>query len=154
MFSDVSLRMSQKQVWCTDEVALSNKTHSVIWEELVGWIFSVSISTHLLLKWYVYLSFSFRMNVIIISKFFCLGTMRLCLHAEQTLWIPPAGTTEWVYSTTTRCSVMRPVCWFDVLMWFLKSSTHEQVGQELSGQARCPFESGQSNVGLFAGETH
>ncbi|XP_057210695.1 semaphorin-6D [Triplophysa rosa] len=30
-------------------------------------------------------------------------------------------------------------------------STLEQVGQELSGQARCPFESRQSNVGLFAG---
>lgn len=28
----------------------------------------------------------------------------------------------------------------------------EQVGEELVGQARCPFESGQSNVGLFAGE--
>ncbi|TNM92648.1 hypothetical protein fugu_018050 [Takifugu bimaculatus] len=27
----------------------------------------------------------------------------------------------------------------------------EQVGEELVGQARCPFESGQSNVGLFAG---
>lgn len=29
----------------------------------------------------------------------------------------------------------------------------EQVGEELVGQARCPFESGQSNVGLFAGES-
>ena len=28
----------------------------------------------------------------------------------------------------------------------------EQIGEELVGQARCPFESGQSNVGLFAGE--
>lgn len=28
----------------------------------------------------------------------------------------------------------------------------EQVGEEVVGQARCPFESGQSNVGLFAGE--
>ncbi|XP_039675573.1 semaphorin-6D-like [Perca fluviatilis] len=27
----------------------------------------------------------------------------------------------------------------------------EQVGEEVVGQARCPFESGQSNVGLFAG---
>uniref|UniRef100_A0A672FPH0 Sema domain-containing protein n=1 Tax=Salarias fasciatus TaxID=181472 RepID=A0A672FPH0_SALFA len=27
----------------------------------------------------------------------------------------------------------------------------EQVGEDLVGQARCPFESGQSNVGLFAG---
>ncbi|KAK2887781.1 hypothetical protein Q8A67_016009 [Cirrhinus molitorella] len=30
-------------------------------------------------------------------------------------------------------------------------STLEQVGQELLGQARCPFESRQSNVGVFAG---
>ncbi|XP_048059360.1 semaphorin-6D-like isoform X2 [Megalobrama amblycephala] len=30
-------------------------------------------------------------------------------------------------------------------------SSLEQVGQELSGQARCPFESRQSNVGVFAG---
>uniref|UniRef100_A0A8C1PID9 Sema domain, transmembrane domain (TM), and cytoplasmic domain, (semaphorin) 6D n=1 Tax=Cyprinus carpio TaxID=7962 RepID=A0A8C1PID9_CYPCA len=29
--------------------------------------------------------------------------------------------------------------------------TLEQVGQELLGQARCPFESRQSNVGVFAG---
>lgn len=29
----------------------------------------------------------------------------------------------------------------------------EQVGEELVGQARCPFESGQTNVGLFAGES-
>lgn len=29
----------------------------------------------------------------------------------------------------------------------------EQVGEEVVGQARCPFESGQSNVGLFAGES-
>lgn len=29
----------------------------------------------------------------------------------------------------------------------------EQVGEELVGQARCPFESGQSNVGLFAGQS-
>lgn len=28
----------------------------------------------------------------------------------------------------------------------------QQVGEELVGQARCPFESGQTNVGLFAGE--
>lgn len=28
----------------------------------------------------------------------------------------------------------------------------EQVGEEVVGQARCPFESVQSNVGLFAGE--
>uniref|UniRef100_A0A3Q3X2Z9 Sema domain-containing protein n=1 Tax=Mola mola TaxID=94237 RepID=A0A3Q3X2Z9_MOLML len=27
----------------------------------------------------------------------------------------------------------------------------EQIGEEVVGQARCPFESGQSNVGLFAG---
>lgn len=30
----------------------------------------------------------------------------------------------------------------------------EQVGEELVGQARCPFESGQSNLGLFAGESN
>ncbi|XP_054619867.1 semaphorin-6D-like isoform X2 [Dunckerocampus dactyliophorus] len=30
-------------------------------------------------------------------------------------------------------------------------TTLEQVGSEMVGQARCPFESGQSNVGLFAG---
>lgn len=30
----------------------------------------------------------------------------------------------------------------------------EQIGEEVVGQARCPFESGQSNVGLFAGESH
>uniref|UniRef100_A0A672PUR5 Semaphorin-6D-like n=2 Tax=Sinocyclocheilus grahami TaxID=75366 RepID=A0A672PUR5_SINGR len=30
-------------------------------------------------------------------------------------------------------------------------SSLEQVGQELLGQARCPFESRQSNVGVFAG---
>lgn len=29
----------------------------------------------------------------------------------------------------------------------------EQVGEEMVGQARCPFESVQSNVGLFAGES-
>ncbi|KTG46742.1 hypothetical protein cypCar_00041582, partial [Cyprinus carpio] len=29
--------------------------------------------------------------------------------------------------------------------------TLEQVGQELLGQARCPFESRQSNIGVFAG---
>lgn len=28
----------------------------------------------------------------------------------------------------------------------------EQVGEEVVGQARCPFESIQSNVGLFAGK--
>nr|XP_046273132.1 semaphorin-6D-like isoform X2 [Scatophagus argus] len=32
-----------------------------------------------------------------------------------------------------------------------KMSSLEQVGEEVVGQARCPFESGQSNVGLFAG---
>uniref|UniRef100_A0A3Q4I5B2 Sema domain, transmembrane domain (TM), and cytoplasmic domain, (semaphorin) 6Ca n=1 Tax=Neolamprologus brichardi TaxID=32507 RepID=A0A3Q4I5B2_NEOBR len=32
-----------------------------------------------------------------------------------------------------------------------KMTSLEQVGEELVGQARCPFESGQSNVGLFAG---
>uniref|UniRef100_UPI003AAA3C97 semaphorin-6D-like n=1 Tax=Centroberyx gerrardi TaxID=166262 RepID=UPI003AAA3C97 len=32
-----------------------------------------------------------------------------------------------------------------------KMNTLEQVGEEVVGQARCPFESGQSNVGLFAG---
>ncbi|XP_076136807.1 sema domain, transmembrane domain (TM), and cytoplasmic domain, (semaphorin) 6C isoform X1 [Alosa pseudoharengus] len=32
-----------------------------------------------------------------------------------------------------------------------KMSTLEQVGEEVAGQARCPFESRQSNVGLFAG---
>lgn len=31
-------------------------------------------------------------------------------------------------------------------------STLEQDGEEVVGQARCPFESRQSNVGLFAGE--
>lgn len=30
-------------------------------------------------------------------------------------------------------------------------STLEQDGEEMVGQARCPFESHQSNVGLFAG---
>ncbi|KAA0709888.1 Semaphorin-6D Precursor [Triplophysa tibetana] len=34
---------------------------------------------------------------------------------------------------------------------YIAASTLEQVGQELSGQARCSFESPQSNVGLFAG---
>ncbi|XP_031696424.1 semaphorin-6C-like [Anarrhichthys ocellatus] len=34
-----------------------------------------------------------------------------------------------------------------------KMTSLEQVGEELVGQARCPFESGQSNVGLFAGES-
>uniref|UniRef100_G3PK06 Semaphorin 6Cb n=1 Tax=Gasterosteus aculeatus aculeatus TaxID=481459 RepID=G3PK06_GASAC len=33
-----------------------------------------------------------------------------------------------------------------------KMSTLEQEGEEVVGQARCPFESRQSNVGLFAGE--
>lgn len=28
----------------------------------------------------------------------------------------------------------------------------QQLGEELVGQARCPFESAQTNVGLFAGE--
>ncbi|XP_061679193.1 semaphorin-6D-like isoform X2 [Syngnathoides biaculeatus] len=32
-----------------------------------------------------------------------------------------------------------------------KMSTLEQVGPDLPGQARCPFESGQSNAGTFAG---
>ncbi|XP_051925789.1 semaphorin-6D-like [Hippocampus zosterae] len=32
-----------------------------------------------------------------------------------------------------------------------KMSTLEQVGSDLPGQARCPFESGQSNAGTFAG---
>ncbi|XP_062311555.1 semaphorin-6D-like [Osmerus eperlanus] len=32
-----------------------------------------------------------------------------------------------------------------------KMTSLEQIGEELVGQARCPFESGQSNVGLFAG---
>ncbi|XP_077599634.1 semaphorin-6D-like [Stigmatopora nigra] len=32
-----------------------------------------------------------------------------------------------------------------------KTSTLEQVGSELPGQARCPFESGQSNAATFAG---
>lgn len=31
-------------------------------------------------------------------------------------------------------------------------TTLEQVGEEVVGQARCPFESIQSNVGLFAGK--
>ncbi len=31
-------------------------------------------------------------------------------------------------------------------------SSLEQDGEEVIGQARCPFESRQSNVGLFAGE--
>lgn len=31
-------------------------------------------------------------------------------------------------------------------------STLEQDGEEVVGQARCPFESRQSNVGLFAGK--
>ncbi|XP_068188573.1 semaphorin-6D-like isoform X2 [Antennarius striatus] len=32
-----------------------------------------------------------------------------------------------------------------------KMTSLEQVGEEMVGQARCPFESSQSNVGLFAG---
>ncbi|KAL0962308.1 hypothetical protein UPYG_G00338420 [Umbra pygmaea] len=32
-----------------------------------------------------------------------------------------------------------------------KMTTLERVGEEVVGQARCPFESGQSNLGLFAG---
>ncbi|TNN41942.1 Semaphorin-6D [Liparis tanakae] len=32
-----------------------------------------------------------------------------------------------------------------------KMSSLQHVGDEVGGQARCPFESGQSNVGLFAG---
>ncbi|XP_034401516.1 semaphorin-6D-like [Cyclopterus lumpus] len=32
-----------------------------------------------------------------------------------------------------------------------KMTSLQQVGDEVVGQARCPFESGQSNVGLFAG---
>uniref|UniRef100_A0A3Q3DUP9 Sema domain, transmembrane domain (TM), and cytoplasmic domain, (semaphorin) 6Ca n=1 Tax=Hippocampus comes TaxID=109280 RepID=A0A3Q3DUP9_HIPCM len=35
-----------------------------------------------------------------------------------------------------------------------KTSTLEQVGSDLPGQARCPFESGQSNAGTFAGNFH
>lgn len=34
----------------------------------------------------------------------------------------------------------------------IQMSTLEQEGEEVVGQARCPFESRQSNVGLFAGE--
>lgn len=29
----------------------------------------------------------------------------------------------------------------------------QQVGEELVGQARCPFQSAQSNVALFAGKS-
>lgn len=52
---------------------------------------------------------------------------------------------------------------FSVVCKFLLHCSHvssssqmtslEQVGEEVVGQARCPFESGQSNVGLFAGES-
>ena len=38
------------------------------------------------------------------------------------------------------------------LLSFPQMTTLEQVGEEVVGQARCPFESGQSNLGLFAGE--
>uniref|UniRef100_G3P618 Sema domain, transmembrane domain (TM), and cytoplasmic domain, (semaphorin) 6D n=1 Tax=Gasterosteus aculeatus TaxID=69293 RepID=G3P618_GASAC len=34
-----------------------------------------------------------------------------------------------------------------------KMRSLERVGEDVVGQARCPFESGQSNVGLFAGES-
>lgn len=48
-------------------------------------------------------------------------------------------------------------CMWCFMMVFLSLSlpqmaTLEQVGEEVVGQARCPFESRQSNVGLFAGE--
>lgn len=39
------------------------------------------------------------------------------------------------------------------LLFLLQMTSLEQVGEEVVGQARCPFESGQSNVGLFAGES-
>uniref|UniRef100_A0A3B3R5P5 Semaphorin 6C n=1 Tax=Paramormyrops kingsleyae TaxID=1676925 RepID=A0A3B3R5P5_9TELE len=39
----------------------------------------------------------------------------------------------------------------EVLDLILQMSTLEQDGEEVVGQARCPFESRQSNVGLFAG---
>lgn len=46
---------------------------------------------------------------------------------------------------------------FDLCSCFLcplpQMTSLEQVGEEVVGQARCPFESGQSNVGLFAGES-
>lgn len=100
---------------------------------------------------------AFRMNVIITSKFLCLVTMRLCLRVEPTLWTPPAETTEWVHwfqllvnqrHLMDRSFNAHPV----VMMVCGQLSSLEQVGQELLGQARCPFESRQSNVGVFAGE--
>lgn len=100
---------------------------------------------------------AFRMNVIITSKFLCLVTMRLCLRVEPTRWTPPAETTEWVHwfqllvsqrHLMDRCFNAHPV----VVMVCGQLSSLEQVGQELLGQARCPFESRQSNVGVFAGE--
>lgn len=42
---------------------------------------------------------------------------------------------------------------FDVSSSPHQMTSLEQVGEEVVGQARCPFESGQSNVGLFAGES-
>lgn len=46
----------------------------------------------------------------------------------------------------------KKLCNVNVSVLSLKMSTLEQVGEEVVGQARCPFESRQSNVGLFAGE--
>lgn len=41
---------------------------------------------------------------------------------------------------------------FNGLFSLSQMATLEQEGEEVVGQARCPFESRQSNVGLFAGE--
>lgn len=41
---------------------------------------------------------------------------------------------------------------FDSFPVSCQMTSLERVGEEVVGQARCPFESGQSNVGLFAGE--
>lgn len=42
---------------------------------------------------------------------------------------------------------------FVAALFLTKMLTLEQEGEEVVGQARCPFESRQSNVGLFAGES-
>lgn len=48
---------------------------------------------------------------------------------------------------------IRPHKLFFCCCFLSKMSTLEQEGEEVVGQARCPFESRQSNVGLFAGES-
>lgn len=54
--------------------------------------------------------------------------------------------------------LLRPRLLLHFPAWFYggfslsQMATLEQEGEEVVGQARCPFESRQSNVGLFAGE--